>query len=192
MKHSRMIVSVFLVILSPFIIQASDKSDATDLMNKSEISAKVVEIPVRSFGDKADIASFENGLAVIKQGKVKLAQSKFLEAKAKFEEYQKLEYELYGSLSPKYMQRAQELIDKIAEELADYVSDAAVLKGFTDAAENLATAKLRYTSKQYPAVIQSSRIAKKLVINCYALVKKDVPAEYKKDLEDANGKIFKE
>jgi hypothetical protein len=192
MKHYRIIVSAFLLFISPFMILASDKSDATDLMNKSEASAKVVEIPIRNFGDKADIASFENGLAVIKQGKVKLAQSKFLEAKARFEEYQKIEYELYGSLSPKYMQRAQELIDKIAEELADFVSDAAVLKGFTDAAENLETAKLRYTSKQYPAVIQSSRIAKKLVINCYALVKKDVPAEYTKDLEDVNGKIHKE
>ncbi len=192
MNHSRAVVSALLVLVSPFILLASDKSDATDLMNKSEAGAKVVEVPVRNFGDKADIASFENGLAVIKQGKVKLAQSKFLEAKAKFEEYQKIEYELYGSLSPKYMQRTQELIDKIAEELADFVSDAAVLKGFTDAAENLATAKLRYSTKQYPAVIQSSRIARKTVINCYALVKKDVPAEYKKDLEDANGRIFKE
>jgi hypothetical protein len=192
MKYPRIIISAAIIFFSPFVVIASDRSDATDLMNKCDISSKIVEIPIRNFGDKNDIASFENGLNIIKQGKVKLAQSKYLEAKAKFEEYQKAEYDLYGSLSPKYMQRAQELIDTIAEDLVDFVSIPEVLKNFNDAAVNLDTAKLRYSSKQYPAVIQSSRIAKNLVLNCYALSKKDIPAEYKKDLEDIGNKIFQE
>ncbi len=191
MKYPRIIISVAIIFLfSPFVGFSSDRSDATDLMNKCDNSSKSLEIAIRNFGDKNDTASFENGLNTIKQGKVKLAQSKFLEAKAKFEEYQKAEYDLYGSLSPKYIQRTQEIIDKIAEDLVDFVNQPEVLKNFTDSAQNLDIAKLRYSSKAYPAVIQSCRIAKNLVINCYVIAKKDIPAEYKKDLEDSSNKIF--
>jgi hypothetical protein len=178
--------------LFPFSMFPSDRSDATDLMNQCDKTAKVLEVAIRNFGNKDEIASFENGLNVIKLGKVKLAQSKFLEAKAKFEEYQKIEYDLYGSMSPRYMQKSQEIIDKISEDLVDFVTQSDVLKNFTDSDQNLTKAKASYNSKNYNAVILSCRLSKYLVINCYVLAKKAIPKEYKKDLEDYYNRIYQE
>jgi hypothetical protein len=192
MTLSRIFVSAAVVLVVCLPVFGSDRSDAEDLMNKSDKSSKIAEIAVRNFGDKDEIAAFDNGLATIRLGKVKLAQSKFLEAKAKFEEYQKVEFELYGKLASKYLARTQELIDTIAEDLVDFVNRPEVLKNFTDASDNLGTAKVNNTTKAYISVIQSCRIAKKLVLGNYALAKKDLPAEYRKDLEDSGGKIYKE
>lgn len=190
MKHSKRIAIALIALTVPFMALASDKSDATDLMNRADKSSKVLEVPVKNYGDKNDLAAFDSGLATIRQGKVKLAQSKFLEAKALFEQYQKAEFDLYGSLAAKYIQRTQDMIDKIAEELADYVSNPDVLKGFTDAAENLNTAKTNIVSKQYLSVIGSCRAARKLVLGLYPLVKKEMPAEYARDAADDNGQIY--
>jgi hypothetical protein len=190
MKHSKRIVVAIVVLLFPFMALASDKSDATDLMNKTEKSSKVLEVSVKNFGDKDDLAAFDKALATIRQGKVKLAQSKFLDAKALFEQYQKAEFDLYGSLAAKYIQRTQEMIDKIAEELGDYVNQPDVLKGFSDASENLNNAKTNIVTKQYLSVITSCRLAKKYVLGCYGIVKKEIPADYKRDVADNNGQIF--
>ncbi len=190
MRHSKRIAFALIALALPCLVFASDKSDATDLMNRAEKSSKVLEVSVRNFGDKNDLAAFDSGLATIRQGKVKLAQSKFLDAKALFEQYQKTEFDIYGSLAAKYIQRTQDMIDKIAEELADFVSNPDVLKGFTDAAENLNTAKTNIVSKQYLSVIGSCRAAKKLVLALYPLVKKEMPAEYARDAADDGAQIY--
>jgi hypothetical protein len=183
------IVSLF---LNSILIFSSDRSDAVDLMNKCENNVKILEIPVKNFGDKNDLASYEDGLGLIKQGKVKLAQSKFVEAKAKFDEYLKLEYNLYGVLAPKYIQRTQQMIDKISEDLVDFVNQADVLKNFSESSRILDSAKTYLAAKNYPTVIQSCRVAKNFLFNNYVLLKKPVPKEYQKDLDDKNNKISQE
>ncbi len=190
MTSSRTIIGAVVFLLAPLLIQASDRSDAVDLMNACERSSKTVEIAVKNFGDKNDAAAFESCLNTIKLGKVKLAQSKFLEAKAKFQEYQKAEFDLYGSLAQKYMQRAQEMIDKIALEFADYVNQPDVLKNLNDASSTLDSAKANYGTRTYMVVIQLCRQAKNQLLNCYGLIKKDVPNEYKRDYEDYKLQIF--
>ncbi len=190
MKYPKKIVSVVLFFFMPFMIHASDRSDAVDLMNACERSSKTTEIAVRNFGDKNDAAAFEGCLNTIKLGKVKLAQSKFLEAKAKFQEYQKAEFDLYGSLAQKYLQRTQEMIDKIALEFADYVNQPDVLKNLNESASTLDSAKANYGTRTYMVVIQLCRQAKNQLLNCYGLIKKDIPNEYKRDYEDYKLQIF--
>jgi hypothetical protein len=190
MSNTQKIAGAAFFLLVPFLIHASDRSDAVDLMNACERSAKTTEIAVRNFGDKNDAAAFDACMGTIKQGKVKLAQSKFLDAKAKFQEYQKAEFDLYGSLAQKYMQRTQDMIDKIALEFADYVNQPEVLKNLNDASATLDSAKANYGTRTYMIVIQLCRQAKNQLLNCYGLIKKDIPNEYKKDYQDYKLQIF--
>jgi hypothetical protein len=181
-----------MLLCSMFFLFPSDRSDATDLMNKCDANSKLLELPIRNFGDDKEIAGFENSLNIIKSGKVKLAQSLFVEAKQKFEEYLKSESSLYESLSPKYLKRSQEIIDKISEDLVDYVNQANVLKNFTESSQNLDQAKMYFNNKNYQSVLLSCKISKYLVINCYVLAKKPIPKEYQKDLEDYYNRIYKQ
>lgn len=192
MKKPILAAAVLCLLAAPFAAFASDKSDAEDLMNRCEASSKSAAVPVRNFGDKELIASFEGGLAAIKQGKVKLLQSKYLDAKAKFEEYQKVENDLYAALAPKYLDRAQAIIDKGAEDLVDSAADPAVSKAFSDAARTLDEAKTYLAAKKYLGVIQSCRVAKKQVLAAYDSAKVAIPADYKRDQADSVGKIFLE
>jgi hypothetical protein len=180
------------LLLSPLAAFASDKSDAEDLMNRCEASSKSAAVPVRNFGDKDLIASLENGLALIKQGKVKLLQSKYIDAKAKFEEYQKLEGELYAALAPKYLERAQAIIDKAAEDLVDFAAKPEVTKGFSESDRSVSEAKVYQAAKKYLAVIQACRVAKNQVLAAYAAAKVEIPADFKRDQADSSGKIFLE
>jgi hypothetical protein len=192
MKKIRASAWTFLFLAVQLAAFASDRTDAEALMNRCEASSKTAAVPIRNFGDKDLIASFENGLAMIKQGKVKLLQSKFLDAKAKFEEYQKLENDLYAALAPLYLDRAQAIIDKAAEDLVDFATKPEVSKAFTDSSRSLDEAKLYQATKKYLAVIQACRVAKNQVLNAYAQAKLEVPAEYKKDIADSAGKVFLE
>jgi hypothetical protein len=171
-------------------LYSSDRTDAIELMNKCDTEVKALEIPLKNFGDKDDLAKFDAGLSIIKQGRVKLAQSKFIEAKAKFEEYLKFQYDIYGSIAVKYVERTQQVIDKIAEELAEYLNQEDVLKNFNTASQYLESAKLYLTKKQYQNVIPPCRIAKNNVISLYTFLKIKVPEEYQKDQVDINNKIL--
>ena len=191
MKFPRIFLIITVILLAVINSYSDDRADATKLMNTCDKNAKTLEIAVTNFGDKDESASYQEALKVIKLGKVKLAQSKFNDAKAKFNEYLKIENDLYASLSPKYMERAQVLIDEIAEDLVDYVTNPNVLKNFTDADMHLKNAKSSYSSKNYQATVISCRLSKYLVINCYVYVKKQIPDKYKKDLEDYYNRIYK-
>jgi hypothetical protein len=191
MKYLKSGIVVGVLLLTPILLHASDKSDAVDLLNECERTSKTVEIALRNFGDKNDASTFDNGLNAIKQGRVFLALSKFKEAKAKFQEYQKTEFDLYGSLAEKYLQRTQDMIDTLAVEFAEYVNQADVLKNLNDAVATLDSAKANYGTKTYMIVIQLCRQSKNQLLSCYPLVKKTVPDEYKKDLADYELKIYK-
>jgi hypothetical protein len=185
------LIAAFFLLL-PYLLQADDKSDAVNLLNECEQTSKTVEVALRNFGDAKDAASFDDGLNVIKQGKVMMALSKFKEAKARFLEYQKTEFDLYKSLAAKYLRRTQEMIDTIAVQFADYVNQKDVLQNLNDAVATLDSAKANFDSKAYMIVIKLCRSAKDRLLSCYSLVKKAVPDEYKKDLEDYALKIHKE
>jgi hypothetical protein len=192
MKSIKAILATVLFFLVPLALFASDKSDAEALMNKCEANAKITQVPVANFGDDKDKAAYEKGLGIIKQGKVKFLQSKYLDAKALFEQYLKAEDEIYAALSPKYTARVQAIIDAVAEDLVDYASKPDIIKCFADASLSLDTAKANFGKKQYPAVINSCRIAKKLVLNAYTLAKLEIPATYAKDISDSSGKVHAE
>jgi hypothetical protein len=191
MKNIRFLI-IILLFAYPFFLFSSDRSDATDLMNKSDSDAKELEIAVRNFGDAAENVKYDEGIKIIKLGKVKLAQSKFLDAKAQFEKFLKIENELYQSMAPKYMERAQILIDKTSEDLVDFVSNPAVMKNFSEASRILDTAKTHFSQNKFQYSLQSSRISKTYVLNNYTLAKKPVPKEYIKDMADANKKLYVE
>jgi hypothetical protein len=180
------------ILLAPAISFASDKSDATDLMTTCERNSKITELPVRNFGDPKDIARFEEGLGIVKQGKAKVAQSRFLEAKTKFEEYLKIEKELYQTLAARYIERTGTIIDKIGEDLADYVNQDAVLKYFSSASQYWENAKAEMAKKMYENVIGPCRVAKNYAIGVYTLLKMDIPPEYKKDIADCNKQLYTE
>lgn len=171
------------------VLHASDKSDAESLMKKCDQNVKVLEIPVRNFGDPDDLEKFDAAVKAIKLGKVKLAQSKFLDAKAKFAEYLATETEIYKSLSAKYIERTNTIIDTIAEDLADFMDDD-LLKRFSMASQYLETAKEESGKKRYVNSIQPCRLAKQQVIGIYPLVKKDIPPDYAIDRADNENKLF--
>ncbi len=190
MKKQTLGAVVVLVSLFPFLLQADEKSDAVNLMNECERTAKTIEVALRNFGDKNDAAAYDGGLAVIKQGKVMLTLSKFKDARSKFLEYQKMEIDLYKSLAEKYITRTQEMIDTVSPQFADYVTQKDVLQNLNDAVITLDNAKANFESKTYMVVIKLCRTAKNQLLSCYTLIKKTVPDEYKRDLEDYALKIY--
>jgi tRNA isopentenyl-2-thiomethyl-A-37 hydroxylase MiaE len=171
---------------------ASDRTDALDLMNKYDKESKIIEGPVKNFGDEKELARFADALAVLKQGKVKQAQANYLDAKVKFQEYLKIQGELYATISAKYIERTKKLIDDIAEDLADFVGEEAVLKSFNTANQNLEEAKAAFGLKQYQNALQPCRLAKTAVIGVYAMAKKDIPEKYLRDVADNANKIYEE
>jgi hypothetical protein len=191
MRNSKWVAIFIFLSLIPVLLWADDKSDAVNLMNDCERTSKTVEVALRNFGDAKDAAAFDNGLSVIKQGKVMLTLSKFKEARDKFLEYQKMELDLYKSLAIKYVQRTQDMIDTLSPQFADYVNQKDVLQNLNDAVTTLDSAKANFESKTYMNVIKLCRSAKNLLLSCYPLVKKTSPDDYKVDLEDYALRIFK-
>ena len=125
-------------------------------------------------------------------GKVKIAQSKYLDAKGKFNEYLELQYNLYKSLSEKYIQRTETLIEEISMDLGDFISKDEVLKSFEDANKYLESAKTYMLKKDYNKIIGLCRTAKYKLINIYNLVGKEVDENYLIDLSDYNKKVFEQ
>jgi hypothetical protein len=83
----------------------SDLSDAEMLRDRCDREFTELQVPARNFGDKADLDRLNEGAALIKDGKVKLLQSKYLEASASFNKYLGLQQLLYKSLADKYISR---------------------------------------------------------------------------------------
>jgi hypothetical protein len=190
MKSLKIIINIAVLSFLAWALSASDRTDATGLKEKCDKESKIIEVPIKNFGDEKDLAKFNEGLDIIKQGKVKLAQSKFLDAKAKFEQYLSIQKALYESLSAKYIQRTQEMIDKVAEDLADFVGEEDVLKKFANASQNLDNAKAAATRKQFENVMQPCRLARTALIGVYTMVKRDIPKEYERDIADNANKIY--
>jgi len=172
-------------------VSASDRSDATALRERCEAELKVLEIAVRNFGSDKDAKDFQDGINLIKTGKLKIAQSKYLEATAKYNEYLKLHHQIYKSLSASYIARTEQLYNDVAAELVDFIDNEKVGQYLKLANQNLADAKSRDLSENFKLVIDLCRNAKKYSLDCYKAANKEIPEKYKKDLKDINKEVYK-
>jgi hypothetical protein len=170
---------------------ASDRGDATALRERCEAESKVLEIAVKNFGSEKDVKDFQDGISLIKTGKVKIAQSKFLEAIAKYNEYLKLHHQIYKSLSASYIARTDQLYNDVAAELVDFLDNEKVGQYLKLANQNLADAKSRDMSENFKLAIDLCRNSKKYSLDCYKAAKKEIPDKYKKDLKDINREFYK-
>ncbi len=169
---------------------ASDLSDATTLREKCESEARVLEIPARNFGSESDKAEFQKGMDILKSAKIKMAQSKYIEAKTLYNEYLKLQSTLYKSLAAAYIARTDAVISEITTELVDFIDNKKVDQYFKLATQNLNDAKSSSAGERYKTAIDLCRNAKSFAIETYKLAGKEVPEKYKKDVKDINREIF--
>ena len=172
-------------------LTASNQSDADTLKNKCVRESARLKIPVTNFGDEADRENFKKGEKLIKIGKVKFIQTKYVAAIDKFKEYLLLQSNIYKSLGDKYLSSTEKLIDAIAEDLVDYIDNQKVEKYLRLANQNLKDAKSEMLRKNYKNVVKMCRLSKNYAISAYKLVGKSAPEEYKKDSADNDNKIFK-
>lgn len=182
---------LFLMFIFYNPLLASNQSDADTLKNRCEKDSTQLEIPVTNFGDESDREEFKKGEKLIRLGKVKFVQTKYPEAIDKFNEYLLLQSNLYKSLSEKYLERTEKMIDTIAEELVDDIDNKKVEEYLRLANQNLKDAKSEMQRKNYKNVVKLCRLSKSYAISAYGLVGKSAPDEYKKDSTDNDNKIYK-
>ncbi len=188
--NKKTFISCFVILINVFILNASDRTDALDLQNKCDAESKIIEIPLKNFGEEKDIKSYEDGLRTIKMGKINVTQSKYIEAIALYKEYLLVQYNIYKNLAEKYIQRVEKLNKDSSNELVDFVDNQQVLSNFERSHQYLTSAKSSYITKHYDKVIGPCRLAKKYLFENYKLAGKEIPEDYKKDLEDINNKIY--
>jgi len=180
---------IILILAFPFI-NSSDRTDALDLLTKCEQGSKQLEIAVRNFGEIADLDDFDKGIAFINLGRVKIAQTKYLDSKANFDSYLNLEYNIYKSLAGRYIKRVEQLVDETSNELAASISNEKVLKNFETANAHYENAKMQLTTKHYLEVVKILRLAKRFLLSNYEIVGKKIPDNYAKDFADSNNTIY--
>lgn len=187
-KNKSLFLSILLLFIF-FTLNASDRTDALDLLALCEKDVKLLEVSVKNFGEKSDLADFEKAVSLINLGKIRIAQTKYLDAKASLEEYQRLQYNIYKNLATIYIKRTEELQDEIAVDLATSISNEKILKNFEIASNYLNSAKQKMVTKHYYDVVVSCRMAKKTLFSNYDLAGKKLPEKYKKDFDDCNNVI---
>jgi len=174
--------------LSATGLYASDLSDAETLRDKCDREIAELQVPAKNFGDQADLGKLDEGAGLIKLGKVKLLQSKYLEASASFNKYLALQQGLYKSLAEKYMARAEKMADDIAVELVDS-KDPKVAEYLKLANQNLKDAKGEMLSERYKNAIKLCRVSKNYSLAAFKAAGKPVPEEYRKDASDNENRI---
>lgn len=183
------IILILLINLSGLSLFANDKRTAEALGQKCKTEAAILAVPVGNFGADKDKKDFEAATKAVKMGQVLLAQTKFRDAKAKFDEYQALQYAIYESLAKKYLERTQVVQDEVGVDLADHIENQEVVKYLKLAAQNLFDAKTSYSRKHYNHVVNQCRTAKSYAFAAYKLVGMKTPAKYQRDLDDNEKKI---
>lgn len=173
------------------IALASDMSDAEQLRERCEREIKSLNVVVTNFGDTTDKANLDKAIKETKLGKVRIAQTKYAIAKNHYNNYLQLQYDLYKSLSAKYIKRTEILIDDIAIDMVDDIDNKKIEKYLKMASQNLKDAKSNYTGKHYKVAIDHCRMSKKYLLATYKVVNKSLPDKYKKDASDNDLKIHK-
>lgn len=183
--------SIPLIMLTLTPLFSSDLSDATALREKCERELKIIEVSVKNFGDASDLQEFKKGEKLVKLGRLKFAQTKYPEAIDKYNNYLKLQHNLYESLAKKYTERTAKLIDEIAEDLVDYIDNRKVEEYIRLANQNLKDAKSTMINRHYKSTINHCRLAKNYAFGTYKLIGKKIPKQYERDSADNEKRIYK-
>ena len=181
---------VIILLLGATAVYASNLSDATQLREKCEKEISVLEVPLKNFGDAADLEAFANAEKKVKLGKVKFIQSKYPEAIELYNDYLKMQHALYKSLAKKYVDRTARIVDDVAADLVDHVDDTKVEKYLRLANQNLVDAKTALSSPHAKGAVNFCRMAKSYALGAYKLAGKAVPAGYEKDAADNDNKLY--
>lgn len=183
------LIIILIIITNILALNASDRTDALALQNQCDTESKILEVPVKNFGNENDLKNYEEGLKTIKLGKIKVAQSKYRDAMALFNEYLKTQYNIYKNLAENYIKRTEMINDDSAIKLVDFVDNPQILRNFESAFQYLTNGKNYFTTKHYSKVIGTCRLAKKFLFENFKIAGIELPDDYKKDLEDISNKI---
>ncbi len=170
-------------------LQASDLSDATQLREKCESEFKMMEVPVKNFGNYYVKQHYKTGIDLLKDGKIKLAQSKYQEAIAIYNKFLQLHADTYKELAADYITRTEMIYNDTAAELVDFIDNKKVAQYFQLAHQNVVDAKKAASAANYKLAIDTCRTSKKYSFESYTAAGKTVPDKYKKDLKDNNKEL---
>ena len=192
-RYSLSVCSIFLGVLFFMTIAlplySSDMSDAKMLRERSEKEIQQLEVCVKNFGDDSEKERFNKAQRLVKMGKLKITQSKFKDAIDNYNQYLKMQYNLYVDLAKKYIDRAQSVNDEVAEELVDHIDKPKVDKYFKLAYRNLKSARDSMNQKNPEQAIRDCRKSKEYSLGVYKLIGQSVPDKYTVDVIDLQGKI---
>jgi len=178
-----------IVFMGNGILLASDLSDATEMRAKCEAEFKAIEVPAKNFGNYYVKQNYKTAADLLKDGKIKLAQSKYQDAIAIYKKYLQLQNDMYKELSKDYITRAETIYNDTAVELVDFIDNEKVSKYFTMANQNVVDAKKADKAGNYKLVIETCRTSKKYSFESYKSAGKPVPDKYRKDVKDNNKEL---
>jgi len=178
-----------LIFMNGGTLIASDLSDATEMRAKCEAEFKAIEVPAKNFGNYYVKQNYKTAVDLLKEGKIKLAQSKYQEAIAIYKKYLQLQDDMYKELSKDYISRAETIYNDTAVELVDFIDNEKVSKYFQMANQNVVDAKKASTAANYKLVIETCRTSKKYSFESYKAAGKAIPDKYKKDIKDNNKEL---
>lgn len=170
-------------------LYASEMSDATELRAKCEAEYKAIEIPAQNFGNYYVKQNYKTAADLLKDAKIKLAQSKYQDAISIYNKYLQLQNDMYKELSKDYISRTEMIYNDTAVELVDYIDNEKVSKYFQMANQNVVDAKKAATAGNYKLVIETCRTSKKYSFESYRAAGKAVPDKYRKDIKDNNKEL---
>ena len=102
-----LLVLVFSIIITS-LVYSSDRTDALSLQKQSTEELAILEIAVKNFGTDKELADVEKAKKLNKIGNLKYNQSKYLDAKAQYNESIKLQYAISKSMASIYLKRTIE------------------------------------------------------------------------------------
>ncbi|MFW5770251.1 MAG: hypothetical protein ACOCX9_02340 [Spirochaetota bacterium] len=192
-RYSLSVCSIFLSVLFLMAIAlplySSDMSDAKMLREKSEKEIQRLEVCVKNFGDDSEKERFNKAQRLVKMGKLKITQSQFKDAIDKYNQYLKMQHNLYVDLAKKYINRTRAVNDEVSEDLVDHIDKPNVDKYFKLAYRNLKSASDSMNQKNPVQAIRDCRKSKEYSLGVYKLIGQTVPDKYSVDVIDIQGKI---
>jgi len=178
------------ILITPSVLTASDFSEAAEMRKKAEAEYAGLDVPVKNFGNSHVKGKYQQGMELIRLGKVNFAQGKYQGAISLYRQYFTLQNDVYKELAAAYISRAEAIFNETAKELVDFVDNEKVGQYFRLANQNVADAKKAAAAGNYQLAIETCRTSKKYSIEAYKAAVKPVPEKYSKDIKDNNKEIF--
>lgn len=188
-KAGLMMLLFLFIFSSQDALHASDQSDAAQLREKCENQFKIIEVSVKNFGNNYVRGYYKTAVDLLKDAKIKLAQSKYQDAIGIYNKILPLYKDIYKELSADYISRTEMIYNDTATELVDFIDVEKVNQYFKLANQNIVDAKKAATAGNYQLVIDTCRNSKKYSFGSYTAAGKAVPEKYKKDVKDNNREI---